>query len=57
MRRGSIAQRLVFTISAVDSVHTTDATLGFSGEKTFNLIKRREDTRLGLRVEGDLNAD
>ena len=35
-----------------DSVHTTDATLVFSGEKTFNLIKLREDIRLGLRVEG-----
>jgi alpha-L-fucosidase len=35
-----------------DAVHTADATLELNGEKTFNLIKLREDIRLGLRVEG-----
>lgn len=34
------------------AVTAPEATLELAGEKTFNLIKLREDIRLGLRVEG-----
>ncbi|MCE9546834.1 MAG: alpha-L-fucosidase [Planctomycetia bacterium] len=35
-----------------DAVHTPEVVLELSGEKTFNLIRLREDIRLGQRVEG-----
>jgi alpha-L-fucosidase len=35
-----------------DAVTTPEVTLELKGEKTFNLIRLREDIRLGLRVEG-----
>jgi alpha-L-fucosidase len=35
-----------------DAVHTPEAVLELNGEKTFNMIRLREDIRLGQRVEG-----
>ncbi len=35
-----------------DAVHTPDVVLELNGAKTFNLIRLREDIRLGQRVEG-----
>jgi alpha-L-fucosidase len=35
-----------------DAVTTPEVTLELKGEKTFNLIRMRENIRLGLRVEG-----
>ena len=35
-----------------DAVHTPEVVLELAGEKTFNLIRLREDIRLGQRVEG-----
>ena len=35
-----------------DDVHTAEAIMELAGEKTFNLIRLREDIRLGQRVEG-----
>ena len=35
-----------------DAVTTPDVVMELKGEKTFNLIRLREDIRLGLRVEG-----
>ncbi|MEI6808467.1 MAG: alpha-L-fucosidase, partial [bacterium] len=35
-----------------DAVHTPELVVELAGEKTFNLIRLREDIRLGQRVEG-----
>lgn len=35
-----------------DSVTTPEVTFELSGQKTFNLIRLREDIRLGLRIQG-----
>ena len=35
-----------------DAVHTPEVVLELKGEKTFNMIRLREDIRLGQRIEG-----
>jgi len=35
-----------------DAVHTPEVVLELNGEKTFNMIRLREDIRLGQRIEG-----